>query len=162
MMKKTFLLVAIAIMGFSATSSAQEYWNFGVKGGVNFTNMTSDGFEDNNVDSDFDQNTIYEALTDYVFDRRQFIPVESGDYGIFPHFTLGNEVAKIGELEAQFGLTTNTKEAMAAMTFADGSPVEKLKYISNISPLASIFNPAFMNLFIWSAASLPISPEIVN
>jgi cation/acetate symporter len=55
----------------------------------------------------------------------------SGDYGIFPHFTLGNEVAKIGELEAQFGLTTNTKEAMAAMTFADGSPVEKLKYISN-------------------------------
>ena len=54
----------------------------------------------------------------------------SGDYGIFPHFTLGNEVAKIGELEAQFGLTTNSKEAMAAMTFADGSPVEKLKYIS--------------------------------
>tara|TARA_B100000929_G_C15423803_1_gene392299 strand:- start:110 stop:718 length:609 start_codon:yes stop_codon:yes gene_type:complete len=53
MMKKTFLLVAIAIVGFSVSSNAQEYWNFGVKGGVNFTNMTSDGFEDNNTRTGF-------------------------------------------------------------------------------------------------------------
>ncbi|QYA26223.1 PorT family protein [Gramella sp. MT6] len=46
-MKKTFLLLVIAIVGVSTSSNAQEYWNFGVKGGVNFTNMTSDGFEDN-------------------------------------------------------------------------------------------------------------------
>lgn len=52
-MKKTFLLVAIAIIGFGASSNAQEYWNFGVKGGVNFTNMTSDGFEDNNSRTGF-------------------------------------------------------------------------------------------------------------
>lgn len=53
MMKKTFLLLVIAIVGVSASSNAQEYWNFGVKGGVNFTNMTSDGFEDNNSRTGF-------------------------------------------------------------------------------------------------------------
>lgn len=53
MMKKTFLLVAIAIIGFGASSNAQEFWNFGVKGGVNFTNMTSSGFEDNNSRTGF-------------------------------------------------------------------------------------------------------------
>jgi len=52
------------------------------------------------------------------------------DYGIFPHFTLGNEVSQIAALEDKFGLVTNDKDAMAAMTFADGSKVEKLKYIS--------------------------------
>lgn len=53
MMKKTFLVLAIAILGVSTSSHAQEYWNFGVKGGVNFTNMTSDGFEDNNSRTGF-------------------------------------------------------------------------------------------------------------
>ena len=52
-MKKTFLLLAIVIIGVSNSSQAQEYWNFGVKGGVNFTNMTSDGFEDNNSRTGF-------------------------------------------------------------------------------------------------------------
>ncbi len=52
-MKKTILLVTIAILGFGVSSSAQEYVNFGVKGGVNFTNMTSDGFEDNNSRTGF-------------------------------------------------------------------------------------------------------------
>lgn len=53
MMKKTFLLVAIAIIGFGASSNAQEYWNFGVKGGVNFSNMSSSGFEENNSRTGF-------------------------------------------------------------------------------------------------------------
>ncbi len=53
MMKNTFLIVAIAIFGFGASSNAQEYWNFGIKGGANFTNMTSDGFEDNNSRTGF-------------------------------------------------------------------------------------------------------------
>ncbi|TBW25761.1 porin family protein [Gramella sp. KN1008] len=52
-MKKTFLLVAIAILGLSNTAKAQEYWNFGIKGGANFTNMSSDGFEDNNSRTGF-------------------------------------------------------------------------------------------------------------
>lgn len=52
-MKKTFLLVAIAIFGLSTSANAQEYWNFGIKGGVNFTNMSSDGFEDNNSRTGF-------------------------------------------------------------------------------------------------------------
>ncbi|MCG9972032.1 porin family protein [Christiangramia crocea] len=52
-MKKTFLLVAIAIFGLSASTNAQEYWNFGIKGGANFTNMSSDGFEDNNSRTGF-------------------------------------------------------------------------------------------------------------
>ncbi|MDX1542498.1 MAG: porin family protein [Christiangramia sp.] len=52
-MKKTFLLVAIAIFGLGASANAQEYWNFGIKGGANFTNMSSDGFEDNNSRTGF-------------------------------------------------------------------------------------------------------------
>ena len=44
-MKKSVLLIAIALFGFTAMS-AQEYIMFGAKGGVNFTNMTSDGFQD--------------------------------------------------------------------------------------------------------------------
>lgn len=53
MMKKTILLFAVLLVGFGAKMSAQEYWNFGVKGGVNFTNMTSDGFEENNSRTGF-------------------------------------------------------------------------------------------------------------
>jgi len=45
-MKKTFLLVAIAIMGFSANSVAQESWGFGIKGGINFSTVTGDYFDD--------------------------------------------------------------------------------------------------------------------
>lgn len=52
-MKRTFLVLAIAIFGLSTGATAQEYWNFGVKGGVNFTNLTSDGFEDNNSRTGF-------------------------------------------------------------------------------------------------------------
>lgn len=47
-MKKTFLLAVFAIFGITISANAQEYWNFGIKGGVNFTNMTSDGFDDTN------------------------------------------------------------------------------------------------------------------
>ncbi len=52
-MKKTVLLFAIALIGLGTTVNAQEYWNFGVKGGVNFTNMTSDGFDDTNSRTGF-------------------------------------------------------------------------------------------------------------
>lgn len=52
-MKRTFLLVAIAILGFGTSMNAQEYWNFGIKGGVNFSNMSSDGFDDNNSRTGF-------------------------------------------------------------------------------------------------------------
>jgi hypothetical protein len=52
-MKRTFLLIAIAIVGLSNSVNAQEYWNFGVKGGVNFTNMTSNGFKDKNSRTGF-------------------------------------------------------------------------------------------------------------
>lgn len=52
-MKKTVLLFAIALIGIGATANAQEYWKFGVKGGVNFTNMTSDGFDDTNSRTGF-------------------------------------------------------------------------------------------------------------
>ena len=40
-----------------------------------------------------------------------FIPIfwisNKGGYGIFPHLMLGEEVARLGELEAQFGLVKN-------------------------------------------------------
>lgn len=52
-MKKTFLLLAVVVLGFSTSVNAQEYWNFGIKGGVNFTNMSSDGFEKTNSRTGF-------------------------------------------------------------------------------------------------------------
>ena len=53
-----------------------------------------------------------------------------GGYGLFPHLMLGDEVAKIGELEQQFGLVKNSKETMAAMAWPDGEAVKGLKYLS--------------------------------
>ena len=47
-MKKNFLVAAIAMLGFTATSFAQESWNFGVKGGLNFSTVTGDYFQDPN------------------------------------------------------------------------------------------------------------------
>ena len=35
-------------------------------------------FDDFRVDGHFDRNTVYEALTDYVFDGRQFVAVKNG------------------------------------------------------------------------------------
>ncbi len=70
-MKKTFLLVVMAIIGVSNSSSAQEYWNFGIKGGVNFTNMTSDGFEDNKSRTGFHLGVLAEIP---VSDRFSFQP----------------------------------------------------------------------------------------
>lgn len=51
-MKKSVLLIVFAFLGFT-TMSGQEYVRFGAKGGVNFTNMTSDGFSDTNSRTGF-------------------------------------------------------------------------------------------------------------
>lgn len=59
-MKKTVLLFAIALIGIGAKVNAQEYWKFGVKGGVNFTNMTSDGFDDTNSRTGFNLGLLAE------------------------------------------------------------------------------------------------------
>ncbi|KFX72255.1 MAG: sodium:solute symporter [alpha proteobacterium QL1] len=48
-----------------------------------------------------------------------------GDFGLFPHITLGSEVARIAELEAQYGLVKNTAAAMKAAGVPGG-----LSYIS--------------------------------
>ncbi len=52
-MKNLIVLAIITVFGISTSATAQEYVYFGVKGGVNFTNMTSDGFEDNNSRTGF-------------------------------------------------------------------------------------------------------------
>lgn len=44
-MKRTFLLFTIALLGFGVSSNAQEAWDFGIKGGVNFSTVTGDYFE---------------------------------------------------------------------------------------------------------------------
>ncbi len=44
--------MALVLFGFS-TVTAQEYVRFGAKGGVNFTNMTSDGFDETNSRTGF-------------------------------------------------------------------------------------------------------------
>lgn len=51
-MKKLICLVVIAFLGFS-NSNAQEFIKFGAKGGVNFTNITTDGFDDENSRTGF-------------------------------------------------------------------------------------------------------------
>lgn len=42
-MKKSILIIAVVLFG-TTTLSAQEYWNFGVKGGLNLANFTGDDF----------------------------------------------------------------------------------------------------------------------
>ena len=51
-MKKSILVLAMMVFTTSIVT-AQEFVRFGAKGGVNFTNMTSDGFEDNNSRTGF-------------------------------------------------------------------------------------------------------------
>ncbi|WP_424494061.1 porin family protein [Salinimicrobium sp. GXAS 041] len=51
-MKKSILFLAMIVFSTSIVS-AQEFVRFGAKGGVNFTNMTSDGFEENNSRTGF-------------------------------------------------------------------------------------------------------------
>ncbi|TRO63295.1 porin family protein [Christiangramia sabulilitoris] len=70
-MKKTLLVFLFAVLGISTSAIAQEYWNFGVKGGVNFTNMTSDGFEENNSRTGFHLGVLAEIP---VSDRFSFQP----------------------------------------------------------------------------------------
>ena len=57
-----------------------------------------------------------------------------GGYGVFPHLMLGEEVARIGELEKTLGLgteaMTNTKGVMAELKWPDGEAVKGLKYLS--------------------------------
>jgi hypothetical protein len=51
-MKKSILVLAMIVFSTSIVS-AQEFVKFGAKGGVNFTNMTSDGFDDNSSRTGF-------------------------------------------------------------------------------------------------------------
>ena len=46
-MKKSVLLIAIMLLGYT-TANAQEFVNFGVKGGVNFSTFAGDGINDFN------------------------------------------------------------------------------------------------------------------
>lgn len=59
-MKKLIVLAVLAVFGVTTSASAQEFVYFGVKGGVNFTNMTSDGFEDNNSRTGFNLGLLSE------------------------------------------------------------------------------------------------------
>lgn len=65
-MKKLILVIAIAFFGVS-TLSAQEYVVFGAKGGLNFTNMTSDGFEENNSMTGFHLGVLAEIPVSDMF-----------------------------------------------------------------------------------------------
>lgn len=51
-MKKSILVLVMMVFGTSI-ATAQEFVQFGAKGGVNFTNMTSDGFDDNSSRTGF-------------------------------------------------------------------------------------------------------------
>lgn len=65
-MKKTILLAAMVIFAFT-TVTAQEFVRFGAKGGVNFTNMTSDGFEDRNSRTGFHLGVLAEVPMGTMF-----------------------------------------------------------------------------------------------
>ncbi|MFO8146543.1 MAG: porin family protein [Bacteroidota bacterium] len=65
-MKKSVLLIAVAFFGITAVS-AQESVIFGAKGGVNFSNMSSDGFDENNSRTGFHLGLLAEVpLTDRI------------------------------------------------------------------------------------------------
>lgn len=69
-MKKSILFFAIALFGMT-TLSAQvvgpEFVRFGAKGGVNFTNMTSDGFSNNNSRTGFHLGLVAEIPMTAMF-----------------------------------------------------------------------------------------------
>lgn len=44
-MRKTVLVLFMAILGSTTIMNAQESWNFGVKGGANFSTVTGDYFD---------------------------------------------------------------------------------------------------------------------
>ncbi len=58
-MKKTILIVALVIFGIS-NASAQEYWHFGVKGGLNFSTVTGDGFDSPDMRTGFNVGLLAE------------------------------------------------------------------------------------------------------
>ncbi|NDG53801.1 MAG: cation acetate symporter [Flavobacteriia bacterium] len=57
------------------------------------------------------------------------------DAGFFPHLMLGDQVARIAELEQMLGLgtaeMTNSKEVMADLKWPDGEPVKGLSYLAS-------------------------------
>lgn len=58
-MKKSILIIAVVLFG-TTTLSAQEYWNFGVKGGLNIANFTGDDFSSDNSRTSFNVGLLAE------------------------------------------------------------------------------------------------------
>ncbi|WBL23585.1 MULTISPECIES: porin family protein [unclassified Zunongwangia] len=58
-MKKSILVIAVLLFG-ATTMSAQEAWNFGIKGGVNFANFTGDDFSSDNSRTSFNVGVLAE------------------------------------------------------------------------------------------------------
>ena len=58
-MKKSILIIALVLFG-ATTMSAQEAWNFGIKGGVNFANFTGDDFSSDNSRTSFNVGLLAE------------------------------------------------------------------------------------------------------
>lgn len=58
-MKKSILIIAVVLFG-TTTLSAQEYWNFGVKGGVNIADFTGDDFSSDKSRTSFNVGLLAE------------------------------------------------------------------------------------------------------
>lgn len=58
-MKKSILIIAVVLFG-TTTLSAQEYWNFGVKGGLNIANFTGDDFSSDQSRTSFNVGLLAE------------------------------------------------------------------------------------------------------
>lgn len=58
-MKKTILIIALVIFGVS-NASAQEYWNFGIKGGANFATVSGDNMENPDMRTGFNLGVLAE------------------------------------------------------------------------------------------------------
>jgi len=97
-MKKSVLLITIALFGITAMS-AQEYVMFGVKGGVNFTNMTSDGFQDKDSRTGFHLGLLAEIPVGDRFSVQPEVLYSTQGIKTATSMFLGNSVTRDYQLD---------------------------------------------------------------
>jgi opacity protein-like surface antigen len=96
-MKKGFLVIALALFGATA-AQAQQDWGFGVKGGVNFANITGNDFGDPDGRTSFYAGVVGELpIVDNLFSIQPEVMYSAQGYDLARNnqnnvFDVGNNV----------------------------------------------------------------------
>jgi hypothetical protein len=139
-MKKALIIIGLTIFVFS-TVKAQKEINFGIKGGINFSNMTSDYFAENNSKTGFNIGVIAE------------IPM--GDkFSIQPEILYSTQGADV-KIKMNGGGPLLTKYSLNYILI----PVLAKVYFSNNWSID--FGPSF-NFLINDKAFRPTLPDIID